>query len=78
MLPGKEKSVTDDTTPNTAGRTAIVVDLAKSVFELAVSPRPGRVAERHRLGRGELLRFFAQRPRNKTDRADAKAARPSK
>lgn len=92
--------------------TTIAVDLAKSVFELAVSPRPGRVAERHRLGRGELLRFFAQRPaatvlleacgsahfwareierlghrvvllppqhvrryrpRNKTDRADAKA-----
>ncbi len=92
--------------------TTVAVDLAKSVFELAVSPRPGHVAERHRLSRGELLRFFAlrpaatvlleacgsahfwareierlghhvvllppqhvrrYRPRNKTDRADAKA-----
>lgn len=104
MLPRKEESVADNTT--------VAVDLAKSVFELAVSPRPGRVSERYRLSRGELLRFFAQRPaatvlleacgsahfwareieglghrvvllppqhvrryrpRNKTDRADAKA-----
>ncbi|MFN7941606.1 MAG: IS110 family transposase [Thermoanaerobaculia bacterium] len=92
--------------------TTIAVDLAKSIFELAVSPRPGHVSTRHRLNRAELLRFFAQRspatvlfeacgsshfwareieafghrvvllppqhvrryrPRNKTDRADAKA-----
>ena len=92
--------------------TTVAVDLAKSVFEIAVSPRPGRVSERHRLSRGALLPFFAQRPastvlleacgsahfwareigelghrvvllppqhvrryrpRNKTDRADAKA-----
>lgn len=93
-------------------RTCIAVDLAKSVFEVAVSTRPGRVAERHRLSRAQLVRFFARRaaatvlleacgsahfwareiercghrvvllppqhvrryrPRNKTDRADAKA-----
>jgi len=104
MLPGKEESV--------AKRTTIAVDLAKSVFEVAVSERPGRASSRHRLSRAQLLRFFAQRepatvlleacgsahfwageiealghralllppqhvrryrPRNKTDRADAKA-----
>jgi transposase len=93
-------------------RTCIAVDLAKSIFEIAVSTRPGRVRERHRLSRAQLLRFFARRapatvlleacgsahfwareiersghrvvllppqhvrryrPRNKTDRADAKA-----
>jgi len=92
--------------------TTVAVDLAKSVFEIAVSRRPGRVSQRHRLSRGALLRFFARqpaatvlleacgsahfwareierlghrvvllppqhvrryRPRNKTDRADAKA-----
>jgi transposase len=95
-----------------AENTTVAVDLAKSVFEIAVSPRPGRVSERHRLSRTALLRFFAERPaatvvmeacgsahfwarglerlghsvvllppqhvrryrpRNKTDRADAKA-----
>ena len=104
MLPGKEESVAKSTT--------IAVDLAKNVFELAVSDRPGRVASRHRLSRAQLLRFFARRsaatvlleacgsahfwareieqlghrvlllppqhvrryrPRNKSDRADAKA-----
>ncbi len=42
--------------------TTVAVDLAKSVFEIAVSPRPGRVSERHRLSRGALLRFLARRP----------------
>jgi transposase len=41
--------------------TTIAVDLAKNVFELAVSDRPGRVRERHRLPRAQFLRFFAQR-----------------
>ena len=54
MLPGKEESVGKDTT--------IAVDLAKSVFEVAVSDRPGRVGERQRLSRSALLPFFAQRP----------------
>ncbi len=39
--------------------TTIAVDLAKSVFEVAVSDRPGRVAERHRLSRGQFSRFLA-------------------
>jgi transposase len=41
--------------------TTFAVDLAKSVFEIAVSHRPGKVAERRRLSRKRLLRFFAQR-----------------
>jgi transposase len=42
-------------------RTTIAVDLAKSVFEIAVSEHPGRVRERHRLSRRAFLRFFAER-----------------
>jgi transposase len=42
--------------------TTIAVDLSKTVFELAVSRKPGRVAERHRLSRSQLIRFFAQQP----------------
>ena len=41
--------------------TTIAVDLAKSVFEIAVSRFPGKVSERHRLSRAKFLRFFAQR-----------------
>ena len=41
--------------------TTIGVDLAKSVFEVAVSHRPGHVSERHRLSRSQFLRFFASR-----------------
>jgi len=39
--------------------TTIAVDLAKSVFEIAVSTRPGHLAECHRLSRSGFLRFFA-------------------
>lgn len=42
--------------------TTISVDLAKSVFEVAVSERAGHVSERHRLNRAEFVRFFASRP----------------
>lgn len=41
--------------------TTIAIDVAKNVFEIAVSPRPGRVSETHRLTRAKLLAFFAQR-----------------
>ena len=41
--------------------TTIAVDVAKSVFEIAVSIHPGQVAERHRLSRDAFLRFFAER-----------------
>lgn len=41
--------------------TTIAVDLAKTVFEVAVSRQPGRVSERHRLSRGQFSRFLAER-----------------
>jgi transposase len=40
----------------------IGVDLAKSVFEVAVSTTPGRVQERRRLSRAALTSFFAAHP----------------
>ena len=40
--------------------TVIAVDIAKEVFEVAVSDRPGRVAERHRLSRVGFARFLGQ------------------
>ena len=42
--------------------TTIAVDVAKSVFEIAVSDRPGHVSEQHRLARDRVRRFFAERP----------------
>jgi transposase len=45
-----------------AENTTVAVDLAKNVFELAVSEVPGRVARRQRLKRAELLPFLAQLP----------------
>lgn len=41
--------------------TTIAVDLAKNVFQVAVSHHPGKVAESHRLSRTRFLRFFAER-----------------
>lgn len=41
----------------------IAVDLAKSVFQIAVSPRPGQVDEERRLTRTRMLSYFAQCPR---------------
>jgi transposase len=43
-------------------RTTVAVDLAKSVFEIAVSHRPGQTSETHRLRRSQLPLFFAQYP----------------
>jgi transposase len=42
--------------------TTIAVDLAKSVFEVAVSKEPGRVCQRRRLTRGQMTAFFVNRP----------------
>jgi hypothetical protein len=50
---GEEESVVKDTT--------ISVDVAKSVFELAVSNRPGHVHSTHRLPRARFLSFFVDR-----------------
>ena len=43
-------------------QTIIAVDLAKSVFQVAVSHRPGRVDEERRLSRDRFLTFFAHQP----------------
>lgn len=42
--------------------TAIAADVAKAVFELAVSDRPGHVCRRARLPRAAVQAFFAQQP----------------
>ncbi|MFN7941624.1 MAG: hypothetical protein U0X73_08475 [Thermoanaerobaculia bacterium] len=54
MLPGKEESVSEDTT--------LAIDLAKSVFEIAVSTRPGMIAERRRLSRAGRVGFLSTLP----------------
>lgn len=41
--------------------TTIAVDLAKSVFQVAVADREWRVVSRHRLTRAQLVRFFGER-----------------
>ena len=43
--------------------TRIAVDVAKAVFEVAVSEEPGRIKLRRRLSRSELEVFFAQTPK---------------
>ena len=45
--------------------TAIAVDVAKSVFEVAVSDRPGQVSRRERLQRHEFLPFLPSRLRRR-------------
>lgn len=40
--------------------TIIAVDIAKNIFEVAISRRPGVVAERHRLSRRRFLPFLAE------------------
>ena len=42
--------------------TTIAVDVAKSVFQVAISRKPGRVDEEHRLSRARFLPFFATQP----------------
>ena len=42
--------------------TTVAVDLAKSVFQVAVSHRPGHLDEERRLARDRFFTFFAQRP----------------
>lgn len=43
-------------------RIRIAIDLAKSIFQLAISDRPGKVTRKPRLRREELLPFLAQQP----------------
>jgi transposase len=42
--------------------TLVAVDVAKAVFQIAVSERPGRVIRRERPPRDRFLEFFAQLP----------------
>ena len=42
--------------------TTIAIDLAKSVFEIGISDRPGHVSKNHRLSRAELSTFLAAQP----------------
>jgi transposase len=42
--------------------TTIAVDLAKNVFEIAVSHEAGKVSEQKRVSRPKLVSFFAKRP----------------
>ena len=42
--------------------TLIAVDLAKTVFEIGVAHRPGKIDERHRVSREQFLAFFVNRP----------------
>jgi transposase len=48
--------------PTMQDNTRIAVDIAKAVFEIAVSDRPGHVARTARLRRDQFLEFFAQQP----------------
>jgi transposase len=45
---------------STMKNTILAADLAKNVFEVAVSHRPGVVDKRHRLSRRRFLPFFAE------------------
>jgi len=42
--------------------TTIAVDVAKSVFEVALSEHPGQVRERHRFSRDRFRRFLGEQP----------------
>ena len=44
-----------------ANHAVTAVDIAKSIFEIAVSIQPGRVKERVRLPRSKFMIFFATR-----------------
>jgi len=48
--------------PIVSNHAVTAVDIAKSVFEVAVSIQPGRVSERRTLSRSKFLVFFATRP----------------
>lgn len=42
--------------------SVVAVDIATTVFEIAVSEEPGRISRHRRLARSEFLNFFAQCP----------------
>ena len=55
LLPSKKEE------PIMDNDTLIAVDLAKSVFEIAVSERPGKVTQRCRLPRSRFVSFISNR-----------------
>jgi transposase len=46
---------------STVKSTVIAVDLAKNIFEIAVSAQPGKIRERKRVSRKTFLSFFGKR-----------------
>ena len=42
--------------------TVFALDIAKSIFQLAVSHHPGRISQQRRMTRSQLLRFVGQQP----------------
>jgi transposase len=52
----------DQQEESTVKTTTIAIDLAKSVFEVGISSRPGHVERTQRLSRKELAQFMAEQP----------------
>ena len=52
----------EPTAASSMRRSTIAIDVAKSVFQVAVSSKPGRVDRQQRLSRGRLLEFIARQP----------------
>ena len=42
--------------------TTVAIDLAKSVFEVGISDRPGHILSNHRLSRDQIVGFMANQP----------------
>jgi transposase len=49
--------------PIMSNDTRIGVDVAKAVFEIAISDRPGHIVRRERTQRAQFLPFMAQQPK---------------
>jgi len=52
----------------------IAVDIAKNVFEIAVSAAAGRISERRRMTRQQFERFWRASPRARSPAASAGAS----
>ena len=55
--------------------TTVAVDVAKSVFQVAISHTPGRVDAEHRLSRARFLPFFANHPASRHCQVERVAVR---
>jgi hypothetical protein len=45
----------------------IAIDLAKTIFEVGISDRPGHVSEQHRRSRKQLPTFLAHQPHDRSN-----------